>query len=162
MKARAARAQLADWLADPKNPLTWRSIANRVWQYHFGRGLCDTPSDFGKMGGKPSHPELLDWLAAQLRDSGGALKPLHRLIVTSAAYRQSSADRPDADAIDPDNRLLWRMNRSRLTAEQVPRHRARRSAGPASDLTLGGPGVAAVREPRQRLRSWSTQARSLT
>jgi hypothetical protein len=71
-------------------PLTWRSIANRVWHYHFGRGLCDTPNDFGRMGGTPSHPELLDWLACELRDHEGSLKHLHRLIVTSAAYRQAA------------------------------------------------------------------------
>jgi mono/diheme cytochrome c family protein len=113
----ARRAALADWLADEKNPLTWRSIANRIWHYHFGRGLCDTPNDFGRMGGTPSHPELLDWLACELRDSGGSLKHLHRLIVTSAAYRQSSAHRDDAALLDADNRLLWRMNRLRLDAD---------------------------------------------
>jgi|UniRef100_UPI0037841EBB mono/diheme cytochrome c family protein len=113
----ARRAALADWLADEKNPLTWRSIANRVWHYHFGRGLCDTPNDFGRMGGTPSHPELLDWLACELRDHGGSLKHLHRLIVTSAAYRQSSAHRDDAVLLDADNRLLWRMNRLRLDAD---------------------------------------------
>src|SRR5205814_9337171 len=113
----ARRAALADWLADERNPLTWRSIANRVWQTHFGRGICDTPSDFGRMGGVPSHTELLDWLACELRDNGGSLKKLHRLIVTSAAYRQSSAHRQDAAEIDGDNRLLWRMNRPRLDAE---------------------------------------------
>ncbi len=88
----ARRAALADWLADEKNPLTWRSIANRVWHYHFGRGICDTPNDFGRMGGTPSHPELLDWLACELRDHGGSLKHLHRLIVTSA--RLPSEQRP--------------------------------------------------------------------
>ena len=113
----ARRAALADWLADEKNPLTWRSIANRIWHYHFGRGLCDTPNDFGRMGGTPSHPELLDWLACELRDSGGSLKHLHRLIVTSAAYRQSSEHRDDAAKLDGDNRLLWRMNRLRLDAD---------------------------------------------
>jgi hypothetical protein len=113
----ARRAALADWLADERNPLTWRSIANRVWHYHFGRGICDTPNDFGRMGGTPSHPELLDWLACELRDHGGSLKHLHRLIVTSAAYRQSSAHRDDAARLDGDNRLLWRMNRLRLDAD---------------------------------------------
>ena len=113
----ARRAALADWLADEKNPLTWRSIANRIWHYHFGRGLCDTPNDFGRMGGTPSHPELLDWLACELRESGGSLKHLHRLIVTSAAYRQSSEHRDDAAKLDGDNRLLWRMNRLRLDAD---------------------------------------------
>ncbi len=87
------RAALARWLTDPKNPLTWRSIVNRVWQYHFGRGLVDSPNDFGRMGRTPSNPELLDWLAAEFRDGGQSLKELHRLIVTSAVYRQSSGQR---------------------------------------------------------------------
>jgi hypothetical protein len=101
------------------NPLTWRVIVNRVWHYHFGAGLVETPNDFGHMGGSPSHPELLDWLAAEFRDSGGSLKALHRLIVTSSAYRQASAANPAATEIDADNRLLWRMNRRRLDAESV-------------------------------------------
>src|SRR5262249_6307331 len=87
----ARRAALARWLSDAGNPLTWRSIVNRVWHLHFGRGLVDTPNDFGKMGGAPSHPELLDWLATWFGDEArGSLKQLHRLIVTSATYRQSS------------------------------------------------------------------------
>ncbi|MDB6155508.1 MAG: Planctomycete cytochrome [Chthoniobacteraceae bacterium] len=133
------RAALADWLADPQNPLMWRSIANRVWQFHFGRGLCDTPSDFGHMGGIPSHPELLDWLATELRENGGSLKALHRLICTSAAYRQASAENPGASAIDPDNRLLWKMNRSRLDADEF--RDAVLSTSGRLDLTTGGPGI---------------------
>jgi len=84
------RAALARWLTRPDNPLTWRSIVNRVWQYHFGRGLVDTPNDFGRMGAQPTHPGLLDWLAVEFRDGGQSLKTLHRLIVTSATYRQES------------------------------------------------------------------------
>src|SRR5262249_37033885 len=84
------RAALAEWIASPANMLTWRSIVNRLWQYHFGRGLVDTPSDFGRNGSKPTHPELLDWLAVQLRDGGQSLKAIHRMIVLSAVYRQSS------------------------------------------------------------------------
>jgi mono/diheme cytochrome c family protein len=131
------RAALADWIADDQNPLTWRSIANRVWHYHFGRGLCDTPSDFGRMGGAPSHPELLDWLACELRESGGSLKHLHRLIVTSAAYRQSSEYREDAAKIDGDNRLLWRMNRLRLDADSFRDFVL--ATADRLDLTVGGP-----------------------
>ena len=86
----ANRLALADWLASEENPLTWRVMANRVWQHHFGTGLVETPSNFGRLGAPPTHPQLLDWLAAELRDNGGRLKSLHRLIVTSAAYRQSS------------------------------------------------------------------------
>ncbi len=130
---------MADWLANPQNPLTWRSAANRLWQYHFGRGICDTPGDFGHMGGIPSHPELLDWLAAELRESGGSLKHLHRLICTSAAYRQSSALNAAAAEIDPDNRLLWRMNRARLDADQY--RDALLAISGRLDLAAGGPGV---------------------
>jgi mono/diheme cytochrome c family protein len=135
----ARRAALAQWLADEKNPLTWRSIANRVWHHHFGRGICDTPNDFGRMGGTPSHPELLDWLACELREHGGSLKHLHRLIVTSATYRQTSAHREDAAKIDGDNRLLWRMNRMRLDADGY-RDCALATAG-SLDPAMGGPSV---------------------
>jgi hypothetical protein len=79
-------------VADPRNVLTWRSIVNRVWHYHFGRGLVDTPNDFGRNGATPTHPELLDWLAVEFRDGGRSLKALHRLIVRSAAYRQQARD----------------------------------------------------------------------
>ncbi len=112
----ARRAALAEWFASPDNPLTWRSIANRVWQWHFGRGICDTPSDFGRMGSLPSHPELLDWLACEIRETG-SLHRLHRLLCTSRAYRRSSACTAEAHAADPDNRLLARSPRPRLDAE---------------------------------------------
>jgi hypothetical protein len=113
------RVALANWLADPKNSLTWRSIANRLWQYHFGQGLVDTPNDFGRMGSAPTHPELLDWIAVTLRDNGGSLKAIHRLILTSAVYRQSSTRSAAAAEIDADNRYLSRMNVCRLDAECV-------------------------------------------
>ncbi len=134
----ARRAALAQWISDERNPLTWRSIVNRVWQYHFGRGLVATPNDFGRNGGLPSHPELLDWLATEFRDSGGSIKQLHRLIVTSATYRQSSTSNATAEKIDADDTLLWRQNRRKLEAEAV-----RDSVLAASghlDLTMGGPG----------------------
>ena len=132
------REALAKWLTDPHNPLTWRSIVNRVWQYHFGTGLVDTPNDFGKMGGLPSHPELLDWLAVSFRDCGGSFKTLHRLIVMSAAYRRSSQiDGAAAAAGDPENRLLWRMNRRKLEAEAV-RDSILAVSG-LLDLKMGGP-----------------------
>ena len=114
----ARRAALAEWIADRDNPLTWRSIVNRVWRYHFGRGLVDTPSDFGHMGQLPTHPELLDWLAVEFRDSGQGLKKLHRLIVTSETYRQSSNGDAFAKS-DADNAYYWRMNRRKLDAECV-------------------------------------------
>jgi hypothetical protein len=133
------RAAMARWLADPRNGLTWRSIANRIWQYHFGRGLVDTPNDFGRMGSLPTHPDLLDWLAVTLQESGGSLKQLHRLIVTSAVYRQSSRHRADFAEIDADNRYLWRMNRQRLDAESI--HDAVLQISGKLDPKMGGPSV---------------------
>jgi len=115
----ARRVALARWITDPKNPLTWRSIANRVWHYHLGRGMVETPNDFGRMGALPTHPELLDSLAVEMRDRGGSIKRLHRLIVNSAAYRQVSTGDEAQERIDADNRFLWRMNRRRLEAESV-------------------------------------------
>jgi hypothetical protein len=126
------------WLTDPGNPLTWRSIVNRVWQYHFGTGIVATANDFGRMGDSPSHPLLLDWLATQFRDGGGSLKDLHRLIVTSATYRQQSRSRADFASVDAGNRLLWRQNRQRLEAEAI-RDAVLAAAG-TLDLTMGGPG----------------------
>ena len=133
------RAALAKWLSDPVNPLTWRSIVNRVWHYHFGRGLSSMPNDFGRMGSAPSHPELLDWLAADFLENGGSLKKLHRLIVTSAVYRQSSANNQAHATIDADNVYLWRMNRTRIDAEEY-RDAVLQIDG-RLDLTMGGPSV---------------------
>jgi hypothetical protein len=158
----ARRAALAKWITDPKNVLTWRSIVNRVWHYHFGRGIVDTPSDFGHMGSPPTHPELLDWLAATFIESGGSLKQLHRLIVTSAVYMQSSQVPVGDDVrrlkspasefvknqslptsspteLDSDNRYLWRMNRTRLDAESI--RDAILQITSKLDLTMGGPSV---------------------
>ena len=101
------------------NPLTARVIVNRVWMHHFGFGLVRTPSDFGFRGDPPTHPELLDYLAVKFVESGWSLKKLHRLIMTSAAYRQASADNEAARKIDPENQLLWRMNRRRLEIESL-------------------------------------------
>ena len=135
----ARRAALARWLVDPKNTLTWRSIVNRAWLSHFGRGLVDTPNDFGRMGSPPSHPELLDWLASTFLEDGGSLKRLHRLIVTSATYRQSSGHDPMDAAIDAEDRLLWRMNRTRLDAESI-RDAVLQVSG-RLDPMMGGPSV---------------------
>ncbi|HET6424784.1 MAG TPA: DUF1553 domain-containing protein [Planctomycetaceae bacterium] len=132
------RAMLAEWVASPQNPLTWRSIVNRVWHYHFGRGLVDSPNDFGRMGQLPTHPELLDWLALNFREDGGSLKSLHRLIVTSHTYRQTSTDRPDAAKTDAQNSLLWRANRRKLDAEGL-RDSLLFVAGRLDDR-MGGPG----------------------
>ncbi len=117
---RSRRMALADWIASPENPLTARVMVNRLWYRHFGRGIVATPSDFGKLSGGPSHPELLDWLAGEFVAAKWSLKAMHRLIVTSSTYRQTS-QRVDAKAatIDPENRLLWRFRRRRLEAEAV-------------------------------------------
>ena len=134
----ARRAALADWIADPKNPLTWRSIVNRVWHYHFGRGIVDTPNDFGRMGSPPTHPELLDWLAIQFLNHGASLKWLHKQIVTSATYRQASQSNEANETIDGSNRYLWRMNRKQLDAESI-RDAVLYVSG-RLDFTMGGPG----------------------
>jgi hypothetical protein len=133
----ARRVALANWLAHPKNVLSWRSIVNRVWHYHFGRGIVETPNDFGKMGALPSHRALLDWLAVEFRDGGGSLKWLHKTIVLSGTYRQAAADHPRGLAVDSDNRLLWRMNRRRLDAESI--RDAVLSLSGRLDLRMGGP-----------------------
>lgn len=132
------RAALADWLAHHDNPLTWRSIVNRVWHFHFGRGLCDTPNDLGRMGSQPTHPQLLDWLAVWFRDEAhGSLKALHRLILTSDTWKRASQGASQAN--DSENRLLWRMNRRRMEAEVVRDSVLRISD--RLDLSMGGPGV---------------------
>ena len=135
------RKALATWISDLRNPLPWRSIVNRLWQYHFGRGIIETPNDFGRMGAPPSHLELLNYLAAEFRDHDQSLKQLHRQMVTSATYRQASVAEPEqtqqAQKIDADNRLLWRMNRRRLEAEAL-RDAVLQVSGKL-DLTMGGP-----------------------
>jgi hypothetical protein len=113
------RTKLAEWIAAPDNPLFARVIANRVWHYHFGTGLVETPNDLGFNGGRPSHPELLDWLASELAQQKYSLKALHKLIVTSATYKQASAPRKDGTVKDADNRLLWRYKPHRLEGEPV-------------------------------------------
>lgn len=161
------RVALARWITDARNPLTARSIVNRVWQYHFGRGIVDSPNDMGHLGSPPTHPELLDWLASELMEptqeqrreeastaeppaskseirnpiseisQAWRLKRLHRLILRSAVYRQSSRDNPQAAAIDSGNQYLWRMNRQRLEAESL--RDAVLSVTGKLDLKMGGP-----------------------
>ncbi len=132
------RAALARWIGAAENPLPARVMVNRVWHYHFGRGLVSTPGDFGFNGGRPSHPELLDWLARYYIESGFALKPIHRLIMLSATYRQSSRADDHALKIDRDNQFLWRMSPRRLEAE--PLRDAILSASGQLDRRVGGPG----------------------
>jgi hypothetical protein len=116
-----SRTMLAKWVIDPQNPLTARVMVNRIWEYHYGRGIVATPNDFGRMGERPTHPELLDYLANEFVSSGYSVKHVHRLILLSNTYRQSSALPEKTGAIekDPDNKLLWRFNRRRLDAEEV-------------------------------------------
>ncbi len=115
------RRALADWIASENNPLSTRVIVNRIWQHHFGRGIVPTPNDFGTLGEPPSHPELLDWLTSRFLDGGWRFKELHRIITTSAAYRQTARREPGEaeNLVDPGNRLLWRFPPRRLDAEQV-------------------------------------------
>src|SRR5262249_26297515 len=102
------RRGLAEWLVAPENPLTARVMVNRIWQHHFGEGIVRTPSNFGDMGERPSHPELLDWLAMEFVERGWSIKAMHRLIMTSDAYQMASNDIVANVAIDPENRLFWR------------------------------------------------------
>jgi mono/diheme cytochrome c family protein len=113
------RRALAAWLTDPKNPLTARVMVNRIWQYHFGRGIVRTTSDFGFQGAPPTHPELLDWLAVRFIEEGWSIKAMHRLIMNSATYQMSSAPNPASYAQDPTNDLFWRFDMRRLSAEEV-------------------------------------------
>lgn len=113
------RLALARWIASPENPLTARVMVNRVWQYHFGSGLVRTPNDFGLQGARPTHPDLLDWLAVKWVEGGWRLKPIHRMILLSSAYQMSSRSREEALARDSENRLLWRFDMRRLAAEEI-------------------------------------------
>jgi hypothetical protein len=140
------RLALAAWLTRPDHPLTARVLVNRLWQHHFGRGLVATPNDFGLRGAPPSHPQLLDWLARELVSHRWSLKHLHRLMVLSATYQQASRWRdPKARSVDPDNRLLARMNRRRLEGEAL-RDNALAVAGTLTS-DLGGPPVRVQLEP---------------
>ncbi len=155
--AGSGRLELARAIADPANPLTARVMVNRVWAHHFGTGLVDTPSDFGTRTDPPTHPELLDWLASRFVEEGWSLKKLHRLLLTSATWRQSSsgpaepAARDLAVASDPGNRLLWRMNPHRLGYEEF--RDAMTAASGDLDLTLGGPAVEAHTPPYSKRRA---------
>jgi hypothetical protein len=132
------RLALARWIVDPENPLTARVMINRIWQYHFGEGLVSTPSDFGANGARPTHPELLDWLATEFIEHGWSIKHIHRLILSSATYRQSSDSRRDGLAVDANSRLLWRFPPRRLEAEPI--RDCMLAVNGRLDLRMGGPG----------------------
>ena len=141
-KTTGRRLNFARWLVSPDNPLTSRVMVNRIWQYHFGRGLVESPSNFGLNGAPPSHPDLLDWLAVEFTENSWSIKHIHRLIVTSSVYRQGSVadvELGNLTAIDPDNRLLWRFPRRRLDAE-VLRDRILAASG-TLNLRMHGPGI---------------------
>jgi len=139
-----SRLDLARWLTQPNHPLTARVIVNRIWQRYFGRGLVSTTDDFGLRGEPPSHPELLDYLAVELVENRWSLKHIHRLIVTSATYRQSALT-THGQQRDPENRLLWRMNRQRLDAEAI--RDAILTAAGTLNRQIGGPSVRVPLEP---------------
>jgi hypothetical protein len=134
----ARRLALAEWIVRPEHPLTARVMANRIWQWHFGTGLVDSASDFGRNGSLPTHPELLDWLAAEFVSHGWSIKHLHRLIVLSATYRQGHGIDPEAMTKDADCRLLWRFPPRRLEAEAI--RDAMLAVSGRLDFAMGGPG----------------------
>ena len=147
----SGRLDLARAITAPDNPLTSRVIVNRVWMHHFGEPLVSTPSDFGTRSTPPSHPELLDYLAARLKDEGWSLKALHRLIVLSSTYQQSSFDRPDCRKVDPENRLLWHFLGSGSTSRRCA---TRCSSSPAGSIgRMGGRPVDVAGDPRNRRRT---------
>jgi len=155
------RAALARWLAQPDNPLTARVMVNRIWQGHFGRGIASTPSDFGHLGELPTHPELLDWLAGHFVRHNWSLKEIHRLILTSATYRQSAVasavSASAAAAVDPDNRLLWRQSVRRLESDQI-RDSMLQASGEL-DLKAGGPSVETTKPRRTIYTKWLRNSR---
>src|SRR5688500_8073156 len=133
------RRGFAEWLVSKDNPLTARVMVNRLWQHHFGEGIVRTPSNFGKMGERPLHPELLDWLSLEFIERGWSLKAMHKLMLESRAYQMASTDIPANLQIDPENRLFWRAPRVRLEAEII-RDNIMAVSG-ALDRTLGGPSI---------------------
>jgi hypothetical protein len=146
--AQKPRTELARWLTDSRQPLTSRVLVNRIWQGHLGLGIVKTANNFGANGDRPSHPELLDWLASQLVEGGWKLKPLHRLILLSSTYRQSSRSAMEAVGLrtDPEDRLLWRFARRRLSAEEI--RDAMLAASGQLNLSVGGPSVMIAVDPQ--------------
>jgi hypothetical protein len=151
-KSSGRRTALANWIASAENPLTARVFVNRLWQHHFGRGIVPTPNDFGKLGEPPTHPELLDWLADEFVKGGWCVKRMHRLIMTSSAYRMSSKANEPGLRLDPANTLFWRFNMRRLTAEEV--RDSILAASGRLNLKAGGPSVF-PKMPREVLHSQS-------
>jgi mono/diheme cytochrome c family protein len=138
-KSTGRRTALADWITSRDNPLTARVMVNRLWQHHFGRGIVRSPNNFGMQGDRPTHPELLDWLASEFIDSGWDLKHMHRLIVNSNAYKMSSRGQPEALKADPTNDLFWRFDMRRLSAEEI--RDSILSVSGNLNLKMFGPGI---------------------
>jgi hypothetical protein len=154
------RSALANWLADPNNPLPARVMVNRIWHYHFGQGIVGSPSDFGVMGERPSNPQLLDYLASTFVENGWSIKKMHRLIMLSSAYQQSSANQEAAASVDPQDKLVWRFERRRLEGEVI-RDSMLFAAGKLN-MKMGGPGVfpplpAGVSMPRSSYLNWKPE-----
>ncbi len=145
----SGRLQLADWVASPDNPLTARVMVNRIWQHHFGQGIVRTPNNYGKLGTPPTHPELLDYLAHRFVDSGWSVKAMHRAIMLSAVYQQSSVPLPATQKADPDNLLFGHMNRRRLESEAL--RDSMLDVGGKLDLTMGGPAIRDLNTLRRTL-----------
>src|SRR5437868_7019081 len=133
----SGRRELAEWLTDSRNPLTARVMVNRIWQHHFGRGLVASPNDFGSRGERPTHPEMLDWLAARFVESGWSVKAMHRLILNSEAYRRAGGDDPHNATVDVNDIYLWKFPRRRLTAEET--RDALLAVAGTLDRSAGGP-----------------------
>lgn len=153
-KRGSGRLELAQAIADPKNPMTARVFVNRIWQQHFGEGFVGTPDDLGNMSNPPTHPELLDWLATEFVEAGWSIKLLHRAIVLSHTYRQSSAPNPDAQAVDPNNLLFWRYNLHRLDFEEL--YDSLLAIAGTLDLTIGGRSISTSSETFGNRRSLYT------
>jgi hypothetical protein len=155
-KSTGRRAALARWLTEKNNPLTARVMVNRLWQHHFGRGIVGTPNDFGVRGERPTHPELLDWLAREFADGGWSIKKMHKLMLTSATYRQSAFANKDTLAKDPDNRLFSRMNRLRLEGEII--RDALLATSGRLNPKMGGPGFLPPLPPDVAVKEWKVTA----
>jgi mono/diheme cytochrome c family protein len=153
----ARRLALANWMTDSRHPLTARVLVNRIWHYHFGTGIVDTPSDFGLNGGRPTHPAMLDWLASEFISHGWSVKHIHRLILTSMAYRQNIAMNAVAAKIDASNRLLWRFPARRLEAEAL--RDAILAVSGKLDLRMGGPGFDLFAENTNYVKVYATKTK---
>ena len=156
----SGRLELARWIASPDNPLTARVMVNRIWQHHFGEGIVRTPNNYGKLGSPPTHPELLDYLALEFIKSGWSIKAMHRAIMLSATWQQSSIPRPEVSKADPDNFLFARMNRRRLESEAI--RDSLLAVANRLDRAFGGPAARAFETPRRTLYTMTIRSERAT